>query len=269
MEQYFSKEGHSFRPIPSNNLNRAILFGDGVFETMLYVNGSIRFETDHWKRAFLGLKTLKIIPENLSSAREITAWVAEIYKNETLLRIRWNIFRSGLGKYTPLAHGCEEILMVSPFQFTSKIKNKAYISSSVSIPKSPWANCKTLNGLPYVMANIEREEKGMDEVILLDDEGFISETGASNIYWVIDGVLYTPSLETSCIAGVSRQQILHYFNEKRLVVKEGKFRPEMLERAEKVFTSNITGISYIQQIGKSTYEGGEIPEIEQLFALNP
>ncbi|MEX0881846.1 MAG: aminotransferase class IV, partial [Cyclobacteriaceae bacterium] len=154
MEQYFSKKRNSFLPISFKNVNRAILFGDGVFETMLYVNGSIRFETDHWKRALQGLKTLKINRENLSSPHDITTWIKEKSKDETLLRIRWNIFRSGLGKYTPLANGCEEILMVTPFHFPPKTKEKAYVSSSISIPKSPWANCKTLNGLHYVMANI-------------------------------------------------------------------------------------------------------------------
>jgi len=65
---------------------------------------------------------------------------------------------------------------------------------------------KTLNALPYVLAGNYRKQLGVDEVILLDTHGHLAECVASNLFWLKDGMLYTPSLNTGCIGGIIRQQ---------------------------------------------------------------
>src|SRR5690554_3386039 len=153
-------------------LNRALLFGDGVFETMIYAGGKIRFADAHKKRLSLGLSELKIHPSNLNM-KELETYLQRNFKADEKLRIRWNVYRAGLGKYTPVDHAAEDLVLVLKADNVIKIKSKAYISKNITIAPSPWSHCKTLNGLPYVMANLQRKEMDMEEVILLSSDGFV------------------------------------------------------------------------------------------------
>ncbi len=266
MEQFFIKEQEVFKSLPEQIPTRDRLFGDGIFETMVFVNNEIRFEKDHQERALQGMEALKINPEKISKLTTITTWLKQEFKDHAKLRIRWNIFRAGTGKYTPPTKEGNESLIIAPYTLPVGKKEKAYISQSIFVPPSPWANCKTLNGLTYVMANIEREDKAMDEVILTATNGTISEAGSANIFWVKNGEFFTPSLESSCIAGIARKQIIHRLKERHLPLSIGNFYPEDLLNADQVFTSNVTGISHIRQINEHLFQTKPIPEIESLFS---
>src|SRR5690554_623129 len=251
--------------IETDNLgiDRAALFGDGVFETMVYKNGRIRFLKEHGERLEAGLKTLKIEPSSLSIGQLEELLQAQFTEKD--LRIRWNVFRSGLGKYTPMSNGAKDLIVVQDLDKPIKIKGHAYVSTTIAISPSPWSHCKTLNALPYVMANIERKELGMDEVILLDDKGFVSEAGSANIFWLTENVFYTPSLACNCIAGVGRRKIIEGLRKAGHILIEGQFTFKELLEAEKVFTSNVTGIAYIGSLENRSYDTRLLPEVEQLF----
>src|SRR5690554_5617847 len=251
--------------IETDNLgiNRAALFGDGVFETMVYKNGRIRFLKEHGERLEAGLKTLKIEPSSLSIGQLEELLQAQFTEKD--LRIRWNVFRSGLGKYTPMNNGAKDLIVVQVLDKPIKIKGHAYVSTTIAIPPSPWSHCKTLNALPYVMANIERKELGMDEVILLDDKGFVSEAGSANIFWLKENAFYTPSLSCNCIAGVARRKIIAALEEADIQVIEGEFSTKALLEAERIFTSNVTGVAYIANLEGRSYETRPVPMLERLF----
>ena len=265
MQQFFIKEHGKFKSYLKQTPTRDALFGDGIFETMVYVNNEIRFEKDHQERVLQGMDVLKINPEKISKLPFITSWLKQEFKDHPKLRIRWNIFRAGTGKYTPPIKEGNESLIVTSYTPPVSTKEKAYISQSIFVPASPWANCKTLNGLTYVMANMEREEKGMDEVILTAANGAISEAGSANIFWMKNGRFYAPSLETSCIAGIARKQIIRRLKALHLPLSIGTFFPEDLLDADQVFTTNVTGISHIGQINDRIFQTKSIPEIENLF----
>lgn len=249
----------------SQNPNRAAFFGDGIFETMRFENSHIRFHDKHARRVSKGLEALKIDPGSVSTLDEIASTLRHRVTEVRSWRIRWNIYRAGLGKYTPLSNRASESLLIQPFTPSTKVKESAYISQTIQLHYSPWSHCKTLNALPYVMANIERQEAGMDEVLLTDDQGFLSEAGASNIFWVIDGDYYTPSLKHHAIAGVARQEIIDHLDKSGISVHIGSFKPEILNEAMHLFTSNVMGISYIATWGNNRYDTTPIPVIEELF----
>ncbi|WP_186755585.1 aminotransferase class IV [Echinicola salinicaeni] len=254
-----------FKEIDKQLANRASFFGDGLFETMIFVDGKIRFANAHKERLHLGLEKLKINAAGCSSINQLEEFLVEKYGKTCKLRIRWNIFRAGLGKYSPTKSTAEEMIMIQAYSEAITIKNQAYISSSINIPSSPWANCKTLNALNYVMANIERIEKKMDEVILLDNKSNVSEAGAANIFWTKDQEFYTPSLHCNCIAGVGRKQIIEAIQKTGKKINIGEYKAEILLDAEQVFTSNVTGIAYIKQIKEIEFDTKPISFIEKIF----
>ncbi|WP_158856652.1 aminotransferase class IV [Lunatibacter salilacus] len=245
--------------------SRASLFGDGIFETMIYINGKIRFAPAHQNRVNEGVKALKLDASGMADVPEIEKLIEEKVDESQRWRIRWNIFRSGQGKYTPEENHCSEQLMIQPFTIPPKIKNNAYLSNTIQLHPSPWSHCKTLNCLPYVMANLERKEKNMDEVILTDENGYLSEAGASNLFWISSGTFFTPSLRHHAISGVGRAQIIELLTHKKIPFLEGSFTKEHLLEADQVFTSNVTGISYIREIEHRSFGIDPIPLLEKIF----
>lgn len=249
---------------PLDTANRASFFGDGVFETMIFTGGKIRFMAEHAARLEEGLHTLKIQASPLSIPA-IEAYLREHFSAKQNLRVRWNVYRSGLGKYTPNQNAAENLLIIQPMEAPAAIKKNAYVSRELSVPTTVWSHCKTLNALTYVMANIERKELGMDEVILLSDKGFVAEAGTANIFWRKDNTYYTPSLACNCIAGVGRRKIIEQLQRKGLPLVEGQFGLEEVLEAEQVFTSNVTGVVYIAQLEGKNFCTDPIPQVTEIF----
>jgi 4-amino-4-deoxychorismate lyase len=245
--------------------NRAFLFGDGLFETMVFQNNKIRFSEDHELRLLEGLDVLGLDKTGVSSIHQIEEILNSHFPSVNPLRVRWNIYRRGLGKYSPKEKFTYETLQVEPFTKPEQYKTNAFISEKIKVPESPWSKCKTLSALTYVMANQERITRKMDEVILLSAKGQVSEAGSSNIFWVKDGAYFTPSLNSGCISGIGRKQIIKKLKQLEMVLIEGEFSPSELLQADKVFTSNVTGISYIEHIGESRFDINPDDLIERVF----
>ncbi len=263
---FFKNTRGLWEETPGEFHNRGFLFGDGLFETMVFENNVIRFSDDHHERMVLGCATLQLNASQLSDIAEIERLLINNGFQGLSKRVRWNVYRSGQGKYTPVENGIQESLQISTFSMANPLKSKAAFSSTVRVPFTIWSHCKTINGLHYVIANLERIEKSLDEIILLNDKGYVSEAGSSNIFWVKEGVFYTPSLESSCIAGVSRRVILKKLKDLGISTEEGLFQKTDLMQAERVFTSNVTGISMIENIEGSTFKtSGLPPELFMLF----
>jgi branched-subunit amino acid aminotransferase/4-amino-4-deoxychorismate lyase len=232
--------------------NRAMNFGDGLFETMVFDGVCIRFGNLHLARLEHGLKILKMDASEVDFF-ELEAFLQAQFGGQKL-RIRWNLYRAGAGKYTPIHPATTtQSIQISSFTVAPNIKNSAYISTQTRLFPTAWSGCKTLNALPYILANIERQELGMDEVILLDHRGFLSEAGASNLFWTKSNKVFTPSLACSCLDGVARKVILAEFERQNIPVEVGEFLPSELDQADQVWVCNVTGVSYIAQIGNQRY----------------
>lgn len=247
--------------------NRATFFGDGIFETMVLVNGSIRFGNYHLERITNGLRVLQLQAKEQQLFASFEQTLRDTVGSDGIWRVRWNLYREGLGKYTPDRSGTRESVYLQPFLPAPSVKRTAATSQSIRLYPNPWANCKTLNTLPYVMANMERKSRGLDEILLTDGEGHLSEAGAANLFWVKDGIFFTPSLSHNCIAGVGRRAVIDHLRKIGLPLREGSYLPQDLTQADQVFTTNVTGLSYIEQIGDSRYPTDPLPAIDPLFAI--
>lgn len=218
-------------------------FGDGLFETMVWKKSEIRFFDNHIQRLERGMQILGLDSDAIDRLGLLN-FLTENYPSQ-IKRVRWTVYRAGSGKYTPENNSVFQLLQITAFAEAPAVKEKTDVSEKIQLFPTLWSAFKSLNALPYVLANQERMERGLDEIILLDYRGFVSEAGASTVFWVKDGVLYTPSLSCSCINGVSRQVILDHMIQNEISYHEGEFKLAELEKADQVFVSNCSGISYL------------------------
>ena len=250
----FKDQDSIWSETPEGFHSRGFLFGDGLFETMVFCEGKLKFGVYHFERMLEGCRVLHLNVSGLSSISEIENVLIQNFGISQTLRVRWNVYRKGVGKYTPESEDLKESIQLQPFISAPRLKEKAFFLKDIAVHKSVWSHCKTLNALTYVMANLERKKNSMDEVILCNSDGYVSEAGSSNIFWVKEGVFFTPSLNCSCIAGIGRRVLIEKLKAASIKITEGEFYPEDVLEAEFVFTTNVTGVSFIGQIGETGFQ---------------
>ncbi|MEM9024894.1 MAG: aminotransferase class IV [Bacteroidota bacterium] len=113
---------------------------------------------------------------------------------------------------------------------------------------------KSANALPYVLAGLYAREKKLDDCIMLNDLGTIAESVSSNLFIVLNRVLYTPSETQGCVCGVMRDQVIDLARKNRLEVQECPLNPQHLVRADEVFLTNaVSGIRWVQAFRSKRY----------------
>jgi len=100
----------------------------------------------------------------------------------------------------------------------------------------------------------EKIEKKFDDCIILNDKNHVCEAISSTVFLVINGALYTPSLEEGCVDGVMRKIILSNAKNYKLNCYEHAVMPNDMLRADEVFlTNSITGIQWIGSYKNKRY----------------
>jgi branched-chain amino acid aminotransferase/4-amino-4-deoxychorismate lyase len=236
--------------------NRAFLYGDGLFETIIYQDHKIRFTSYHQERLTSGMQAMYLQFETGISMEMLFEKLHQLVQQSNLAsaRIRLQVWRSPGGLYTPQHHTCE--LMATCIALQPKQTPPKYqvsISKTVRLMASNWSAYKTISALPYIQAGIEKEQRRLDDLILLDREGHVSECCASNIFWKQGATYFTPSLDTGCIDGIMRRHIIDQLHKHHIEIHIGTFTSEALLQADEVFTSNVTGIHAIHNIDKRTF----------------
>ena len=102
------------------------------------------------------------------------------------------------------------------------------------------------------MATMEAKERGFDEALMLDMNGFVAEGPGANFFYEKDGVLFTPPLG-NILPGITRQTVLDICRELDIPVEENFFSPEVLFEADSAFycgtAAEITPIESIEGQG--------------------
>lgn len=240
--------------------DRALQFGDGLFETMIVKNGKTRFLNDHLKRLREGAYAIGLDFDHLSlSERHLTKIIEELLRQNNTpdqARVKLQLWRKAANAsgYSPRNTGANLLVTAYPHTaFDYKVRSKVAFSSKVSLVASTTSRFKTMSALPYVIASAECQQRGMDDLVLTDHRGFMSECISSNLFWVLDETLFTPSLSTGCIEGIMRGQVLKKCLELGIEVFEVEKSPGILTSADAVFSVNAAGFYLIQALQKQSY----------------
>ena len=85
-----------------------------------------------------------------------------------------------------------------------------------------------------ILASTEAKDKGFDEALLLDGEGFLAEGPGANLFFEKDGKLFTPQ-KGNILPGITRETVLEICKKLGVEVKEGLYKPEELKNADCAF----------------------------------
>ncbi|MBD2702229.1 aminotransferase class IV [Spirosoma sp. BT702] len=233
--------------------DRAFQYGDGLFETIRYEQRTVWFWPDHFARLTAGMAGLGLQAPDNFTADAVYQCITELVSVNSLTdqaaRIKIQVWRQAGGLYTPITSKANVLITVRsslPFSVTDKAQIGIYDTFRLS--SSPVSAFKTLSALPYVLAGVYRSKNSLDDVILLDTSGFLAECLASNLFWYTNQTLFTPSLQTGCINGIIRRQLLRFAPELGISLTEGLYLPDVLTQADVVFCTNVMGIQWLRNI---------------------
>ena len=238
--------------------NRGLRYGDGLFETMKYVKGEIRFGDLHFERLFNGLNTLKIDLPALVTKPYLQQQVQlTIEKNNIkgAARVRLMIIRGDGGLYEFDGAGGGFIIQVWPLDEDKQGFNENGLVMGLydrgMKPCDQFANVKSNNYLLYAMAAIHARENKWNDCAVTNAYGRICDTTIANIFWVKNGVLFTPPLSEGCVAGVMRKHFILNNPVSEIVCELAD-----LENADEIFLTNaVAGVRWVKEFNGSVYRG--------------
>ncbi len=242
--------------------NRGLAFGDGFFETLVFAENHLCLAADHHARMQQAAAALYLaLPAVLATAEALGATLARLARANQLpaARLRLQLWRAGGGRYTPTTATAEWLATAEAFAPDDTPVTRADFSLETQAIYSPLSFCKGPQAWVYVRAAHERQQRGLDEIILCDAAGHVAEAGAAAIFWVKDAVLFTPALETGCVAGVRRAQVLRAARAAGIECREGLFGQHELLAAEAVFTANVAAVRQILLIGATRFATATMP----------
>ena len=123
------------------------------------------------------------------------------------------------------------------------------------------------NLINNILAQIEANHAGVDDAIMLDLNGFVAETNATNIFMIKNGTVYTP-FPKACLPGITRDLIIEICNNNDMKILEKDISLTELYNADEVFTTGTMGeLARVVEIDKRKIEnkGGVLMQLQSLF----
>jgi branched-chain amino acid aminotransferase len=255
--------------------NRAFKYGDGLFESMRLMKGKLKFADLHAERLQKGMKALKIDGYSQTDSWFLKEKVEELARRNKVKhgRLRLTVFRDSEGFYTPTQNKMGYCLELTPFDEPRYFLNERGLIMDVYTellkPLNWLSNIKTCNSLTYVMAGIYKQQHRLDETFLLNQNGYLCEAGAANLFVWYQNHLYTPALSEGCVDGIMRQVVIKLAKDNNIPFTEAQINAEVLNQADEVFLTNATkGIQWVMGYGVKRYfnrvSKGLIDELNKL-----
>jgi branched-chain amino acid aminotransferase len=240
--------------------NRAFRYGDGLFESMRIMKGQLKFVDMHADRLQRGMKALKIDGYSQADTWFLKEKAEELASRNKAkhARLRLTVYRDAEGLYTPTLNKMGYCLELQPIDEPRYFLNDKGlimdIFTDVPKPCNYLSNIKTCNSLPYVMAGIFKVQNNLDEVFLLNQNGYLCEAGSSNVFVWYQNHLYTPALSEGCVEGVMRQVVINIARKNKIPITEAQIKPDILYEADEVFLTNAgRGIQTVMGYGVKRY----------------
>ncbi len=251
-------------------LDSLVQGGDGVWEGLRVYNGKIFQLEEHLNRLFDSAKAMhfKNIPSRDFIKEAIFSCLNanEMYDG---VHIRLTLSRglkttSGMNPELNI-YGCTLIVLPEfkpPVYGNEGIK---LVTSSIrrNSPQCLDSKIHHNNLINNILAKIESNIYGADDALMLDLDGMVSETNATNIFYVKNKVLVTPYAD-SCLPGLTREKVIEIAKDTGVQFREKRCSLTEFYTADEVFTTGTMGeLSHVIAIDERVIGKGLIGEITQ------
>lgn len=248
--------------------------GDAVWEGIRVYDGKIFCFDKHLNRLmesaksmdFQDIPTLEYIKDAVFSTLK-----ANGMKDETHIRLtltRGEKITSGMNPKLN-QFGCTLIILAEwkPSIYSGKKLKLVTANIRRNSPLCLDSKIHHANLINNILAKIEANHAGVDDAIMLDLNGFVAETNATNIFMIKNGVVSTP-FPKACLPGITRGLIIEICKNNNIPILEQDISLTELYNADEVFTTGTMGeLARVIEIDKRKTEnkGGVLMQLQSLF----
>jgi len=220
-------------------LDYGFLYGYGLFETMRAYGGRVFRLDRHLDRLAGSAERLGIPVETPALKDAIVETIRASELGDARARLTVSIGEGGTVP-DPASCGKPTVLVVAgQYQpFPDEVYQKGFravVSSARRNSQSPLSGMKSLNFLESMLARQEARAAGVDEAILLNERGLLTEASMSNLFLVTAGVVRTPDLSCGVLPGIAREAVLELALE---AIQMDSLQLDDLRQADEAFLTN-------------------------------
>jgi branched-subunit amino acid aminotransferase/4-amino-4-deoxychorismate lyase len=225
--------------------DRGLLLGDGLFETLLFTRGELVLAEAHARRMIDGAAALGLPAPTvaafmgcgLAAVRE-----AGFTASRAAVRVTLTAGSGGRGLDRPAAPQ-PRLFATAALSVRPDSPASLFVAQIRRNQVSPTTRWKTLAYLDNVLARREAVAAGADEAVMLNTLGQVACAAAANLFWLHDGVLFTPAPETGRLDGVMARQAAAAAAKIGVELRQVRVGPEALGGADAVFlTNSLVGV---------------------------
>ncbi|MFW6189088.1 MAG: branched-chain-amino-acid transaminase [Planctomycetota bacterium] len=195
--------------------DHGLLYGDGVFEGIRVYHGRIFRCRDHVERLFESARGIAL-PIPMSRDQIVEAMERTLSANgldDAYIRL---VVTRGVGTLGLDPRKCSEpqVIIITdsislyPREFYQRGLSLVTVATVRNHPNALSPRIKSLNYLNNILAKIECLEAGVEEGIMLNKDGLVTECTGDNLFIVEDGRLATPPVHAGILAGITRRVVL-------------------------------------------------------------
>jgi branched-chain amino acid aminotransferase len=248
--------------------------GDAVWEGIRVYNGRIFCFEQHLNRLmesaksldFKDIPTLEYIKDAIFSTLK-----ANGMKDDTHIRLtltRGEKITSGMNPELN-QFGCTLIVLAEWKSAIFYGEEMCLVTSNIrrNSPLCLDSKIHHANLINNILAKIEANNAGVDDAVMLDLNGFVAETNATNIFMIKNGVVITP-YPKACLPGITRGLIIEICRNNNIPLIEQDISVTELYNADEVFTTGTMGeLARVNEIDNRKIENkaGVLIQIQSLF----
>jgi branched-chain amino acid aminotransferase len=240
-------------------LDHGVTVGDGAFETCKIEGGQVFAASRHARRLDDTLSGLGLPEADHDHIAEGVKAVLAAGDPIPFGRLRYSV-TGGAG---PLGSDRDH----SPLTYivTAGPQNRPPASAALAVV--PWvrnersavAGLKTTSYAENVVALAHAKARGAIEAVFANTRGELCEGTGSNVFVVRDGVVWTPPLDSGCLAGVTRALAVEWCREDGIEVREEAMPLEVLQDCDEVFiTSSTKDVLAIDRVDDRVVAAGPV-----------
>src|SRR5690625_4650716 len=222
--------------------DHGFLYGDGVFEGIRVYEGNVYKLTEHVNRLYESAHSIMLtIPHTKEKMQEII--IETVEKNNFMSAYIRVVISRGTGDLGLEPRNCAEPTVIVIAESLAIYSNALYekglkLASVVNRRSSPDVlnpQIKSLNYLNNILVKLSSVQADADEALILNNQGYVTEGSADNIFIVKNGLIKTPPIYLGALEGVTRNLILDLAMEKKYSIEQTPFTLHDVYVADEVF----------------------------------
>ena len=241
----------SLEDIRVSPLSRAYTFSDSVYEVIPYFAGRPLCFQSHIERLESSL-----LLSHISVDIDLISSELHLLGSELLDQDGYVYFQVSRGVDQMRAHFYANNLVAERFGYAFKTTFPTQPITAMLCEDNRWAHCniKSTSLLGNVLSMNQAQQHGCNEIVM-HRGGFLTEAGASNVFYINDqGVIRTSALTENILPGITREILLEALSASKFQVEEGKCEIKDFDASPALWiTSSTKGLLPLTKLVGSNY----------------